>query len=102
MATNAMIQPGKRKVRRHTTRFGSVTVTAPAPSKATVQRNVKASTQALERVTGRLAKAGVRLYPKKDVPLYSLDSDNPDVMIRKLNGKVERGSFFDGAFKAAG
>lgn len=102
MATDAIIQPGKRKVRRHKTRFGSVTVIAPAPSKAVVQHNVKASTQALERVTGRLAKGGVRLYAKKDVPHYSLDSDNPDVMIRKLNGKVERGSFVDGAFKTAG
>ena len=102
MATDAIIKLGKRKVRRRKTRFGSVTVTAPAPSKAVIQQNVKVSTQALERVTGRLAKAGVRLYAKKDVPLYSLDSDNPDVMIRKLNGKVDRGSFVDGAFKAVG
>ena len=102
MATHAIIQLGNPKVRRRKTRFGSVTVTAPAPSEAVVQHNVKASTQALERVTGRLAKAGVRLYAKKDVPLYSLDSDNPDVMIRKLNGKVERGSFVDGTFRAAG
>ena len=102
MATHAIIQLGKPKVRRRKTRFGSVTVTAPAPSEAVVELNVKASTQALEQVTGRLAKAGVRLYAKKDVPLYSLDSDNPDVMIRKLNGKVERGSFVNGAFKAVG
>lgn len=102
MATTAIVQPGKRKAKTRKTRFGSVTVTAPAPSKAMVERNVKASTQALERVTGRLAKAGVRLHAKRDVPLYSLDSDNPDVIIRKLNGKVERGSFVDGFFKAAG
>ena len=101
MATDAIIKLGNRKVTRRKTRFGSVTVTAPAPSKAMVQLNVQASTQALERVTGRLAKAGVRLYVKKDVPLYSLDSDNPDVVIRKLNGNVELGSFVDGVFKAA-
>ncbi len=102
MATNAIIQPGAKKVKTRKTRFGSVTVTAPAPSKAMVQHNVKVSTQALERVTGRLAKPGVRLHVKKGVPLYSLDSDNPDVMIRKLNGKVERGNFVDGVFKAIG
>jgi len=102
MATNAIIRPGNRKARSRKTRFGSVTVTAPAPSKAMVQHNVKVSTQALERVTGRLAKAGVRLPIKKNVPLHSLDSDNPDVMIRKLNGKVERGNLVDGVFKAIG
>ena len=99
--TSTIFQPGKHKAKGRKTHFGSVTVTAPAPSKAMVQLNVQASTQALERVTGRLAKAGVRLYAKKDVPLYSLDSDNPDVVIRKLNGNVELGSFVDGVFKAA-
>ena len=102
MATNAIIQRGKRDMKSRKTRFGSVTVTAPAPSKAVIQHNVKASTQALERVSGRLAKAGVRLRAKKGVPLYSLDSDNPDVMIRKLNGKIEHGTLVDGVFKVAG
>jgi hypothetical protein len=102
LATNTIIQCDNRKAKGHKTRFGSVMVIAPAPSKTVVQRHIEASTHALERVTERLAKAGVRLYAKKDVPLYSLDSDHPDVMIRKLNGKVERGSFIDGVFKTAG
>lgn len=101
MATNAIIRSGSHKAKARTTHFGSVTVTGPSPSKAMVRHNVKASTQALERVTARLAKAGVRLRAKKDVPFYSLDSDNPDVMIRKLNGKIERGSFVNGVFKAS-
>ncbi|WP_151954910.1 hypothetical protein [Sphingomonas sp. EC-HK361] len=100
--TDSIIQPGAKKVKTSKTRFGSVTVRAPAPSEALVQHSVKASTQALERVTERLAKAGVRLSVKKNVPLYWLESDNPDVMIRKLNGKVERGSFVDDVFKAIG
>lgn len=100
MATHAIVQPGSGKVRSRKIRFGSVTVTAPEPSKAMVQRNVTASTKALERATSRLAKAGVRLHAKKDVPFYSLDSDNPDVMIRKLNGRTERGTFINGVFKA--
>ncbi|MFD1785964.1 hypothetical protein ACFSC3_00105 [Sphingomonas floccifaciens] len=100
--TNAIIQPGAKKVKTSKTRSGSVTVRAPAPSEAVVEHNVRASTQALDRVTERLAKAGVRLSVKKSVPLYWLESDNPDVMIRKLNGKVERGSLVDGVFKAIG
>ena len=101
MATDAVVQPGSRRIKARRIRFGSITVTSPPPSKAMVRSNVKASTQALERVTVRLAKAGVRLYSKKDVPLYSLDSDDPDVMIRKLNGKIDRGRFVDGAFMVA-
>ena len=101
MATNTITQPGSCKVKARKTRFGSVTVTAPPPSKAMLQHSVKLSTQAFERVTERLARGGVRLPAKKDVPFYSLDSDDPDVMIRKLNGKIERGSFVDGVFKAA-
>jgi hypothetical protein len=100
MATNAIIEPRAGRVKSRTVRFGSVTVTAPAPSRELVQQNIKRSTQALERVTQRLAKAGVILRPRKDVPLFSLDSDNPDVMIRKLNGKTERGAMIDGVFKA--
>ncbi len=102
MATNAIVHPKSGKAKTRKTRFGSVTVTAPAPSKAMIQQNVAASTKALERATGRLAKAGVRLHPKKDVPFYSLDADNPDVMIRKLNGKTERGMLVNGTFKAVG
>lgn len=100
MATNAVIQPTTGKIKSRRVRFGSVTVTAPAPSSALVQHNIELSTQALERVAKRLAKPGVTLRAKKDVPLYSLDSDNPDVMIRKLNGKTERGQLIDGSFKA--
>jgi hypothetical protein len=100
MATNAVIQPRARKSKSRKVRFGDVTVTAPAPSTALVQHNIKLSTQALERVAKRLAKPGVTLRAKKDVPLYSLDSDNPDVMIRKLNGKIERGAIVNGVFQA--
>lgn len=67
-----------------------------------VQHSVKVGTQALERVTERLAMAGVRLPPKKDVAYYSLDSDNP----RRDDPQAQReerarGSFVDGVFKAS-
>jgi hypothetical protein len=98
MATNAKSEPGSGRIKSRKVRFGSVTVTAPAPSSALVRHNITLSTQALERVAKRLARPGINLRPKKNVPLYSLDSDNPDVMIRKLNGKTERGAFIDGVF----
>ena len=85
-----------------TIRFGDVTITAQRPSDAEIRANVEASTAALKRALPRLLHPGVRIYPKKDVPLYWADPDNPNEgFIRKLNGKVERGVLDeDGVFKA--
>jgi hypothetical protein len=85
----------------HTVRFGDVTVTGPRPSDEEVQRNVEASTAALKRALPFFLRPGIRIYPKKDVPLFWADEDNPkDGFIRKLNGKIERGVVDeDGNFK---
>jgi hypothetical protein len=81
-------------------KFGDVVITARRPSEADIQRNVKLSSEALARVLPRLLRPGVRLYPKKDVPLYWADSEIPGGFVRKLNGKVQRGVLEDGQFKA--
>jgi hypothetical protein len=85
----------------HTVRFGDVTVTGPRPSDEEIQRNVEASTAALKRALPAFLRPGIRIYPKKDVPLFWADEDNPkDGVIRKLNGKIERGVVDeDGNFK---
>jgi hypothetical protein len=83
-----------------TVRFGDVTITAQRPSDADIERNVEAGGAGLARALPRLARAGVRIYPKKDVPLYWCDADDPTVFIRKLNGRTQRGVFEDGQFKA--
>jgi hypothetical protein len=86
----------------HTVTFGDVTVTAQRPSEAEIRRNAEASTAALKRALPAFLRPGVRIYPKKDVPLFWADEDNPENgFIRKLNGKVERGVLDeDGTFKA--
>jgi hypothetical protein len=83
-----------------TVRFGDVTITAKRPSDAEIQRNVEESSRALARALPALVRPGVRIYPKKDVALYWCDQDNPNIFIRKLNGKTQRGVFEDGQFKA--
>ncbi|MEL0253182.1 MAG: hypothetical protein VW935_14750, partial [Novosphingobium sp.] len=65
-----------------TVRFGNVTVTSAKPSAEEVAANVRRSTEALERVVDRLCKGGITLRPSKGVPLYSLDRDNPEIVIR--------------------
>jgi hypothetical protein len=86
----------------HTVTFGDVTITAQRPSDEDIQRNVEASTAALKRALPAFLRPGVRIYPKKDVPLFWADEDNPvGGVIRKLNGKIERGVVDeDGKFKA--
>jgi hypothetical protein len=83
-----------------TIKFGDVTITAQRPNDAEIQRNVEAGWAGLARALPRLVRPGVRIYPKKDVPLYSCDPDDPNIFIRKLNGKTQRGVFEDGQFKA--
>jgi hypothetical protein len=85
----------------HTVTFGDVTITAQRPSDEEIQRNVDASTAALKRALPAFLRPGVRIYAKKDVPLFWADEDNPkEGFIRKLNGKIERGVLDeDGNFK---
>ncbi|WP_312205249.1 hypothetical protein [Brevundimonas sp.] len=82
--------------------FSGVTVIAPKPASADVKRNVAMSSEALERAKKRLMRPGVRLYARKDVPLYSADPDRPGVFIRELNGKTECGVLENGTFKVTG
>jgi hypothetical protein len=98
LATTAMKRRGGPRGRR--IKFGDVTITAPAPERAAVTANVAVSTAALGRAVDRLARPGVFLRTKKGVPLFSLDSENPDIVIRTLNGKTERGQLVDGTFQA--
>jgi hypothetical protein len=53
-------------------KFGDVVITAQR-SEAEIRRNAEESTRALKRAFARLIRPGVRIYPKKDVPLYSCD-----------------------------
>lgn len=81
-----------------TTKLGEVTVRGAKPSAELVEANVNRSTRALERVGKKLIKPGVHLPEKKGVPRYSADENNPDVFIRRLNGKVTTGRLQNGQF----
>jgi hypothetical protein len=81
------------------TKFGSVTVTGKKPTAASVRANVERSSKALERLSKALTKPGVVVRPKKDVPQFSVDENEPGVFIRRLNNRIERGRIVNGAFK---
>jgi hypothetical protein len=59
---------------------------------------VQSSNSALMRIRKTLTTSGVKLSHRKDVPLYRVDPRHPDVLIRELNGRSERGRFVGGEF----
>ena len=84
-----------------TVTFGSVTVTGPAPSEEVVRENIAASRRALERALDAFKKPGIRLPRRRYVPLYRADPNEPNILIRELNGREERGTMLDGQFVIA-
>ncbi|HEX4368380.1 MAG TPA: hypothetical protein VH023_16195 [Rhodopila sp.] len=85
---------------RDTIKFGDAVVTVRKPSSAELRQNVAFSSEALARANTQFARAGVRIYPKKDVPLFFADPEHPGSFLRKLNGTLQRGVVKDGQFKA--
>lgn len=80
--------------------IGALTILVPRPTKAQVDENVRRSTEALGRALSRLTRPGIRLRPKRGVPLFQVDEDDPDILIRDLDGRRQRGVFQDGEFQA--
>lgn len=87
------------KARGNRVKFGSVTISGDKPAAETIRANVERSTQALERFTKKLARPGVTLREKKDVPQFSVAEGETGIFVRRLNGRTERGRFVDGSFR---
>ena len=80
-------------------KIGGVFVSSQKASREELKRGVQQSNTALERLSATLAKPGVKLPRRRNVPLYSADPHHPGLLIRKLNGKTERGVLEGGEFK---
>lgn len=80
-------------------KFGNVTVKGDTPPDAVVKSNVLRSSEVLERVGVSLAKPGVTLRDKKDVPRYWASEDEPGVFVRRLNKQTQRGRLVGGKFE---
>lgn len=92
----------RAKRRRTRVKVGDVTVAVHKPTAAEVRQNVDKGNEALKRLREKLIRPGVRVYARKDVPLYSADPDQPGVYIRKLNGQTDRGVLENGRFRVIG
>lgn len=80
-------------------RYGDFTAEAKSLTEAELRRNLDLSAAALQGLKSALLKPGIRIRRKKDVPLFYSTDEEPDLFVRELNGKRERGIFENGSFK---
>lgn len=80
-------------------KIGGVYVTGDKASAVELARSVALSSDMLDRLSKTIAKPGVRLRSRRSVPLFSIDPDHPGRVVRKLDGKIERGVLENGEFK---
>ena len=57
---------------------------------------------ALERVTVRLVRSGVKLRVSKGVPLFHAHPTLTGQLVREIDGQSDYGTFVNGAFRAVG
>ncbi len=81
-------------------RFGSVEIAGKAPDPLVIEINVESGRRALARAKGAFTNPGIRLYKRKGVPQFRADESEPHVLIRELDGRVERGTIVNGSFVA--
>lgn len=97
--TLRMIESGLGKARRGEVRFGSALLKVGKADARELAQNVSRGQAALTRAMKALVKPGVKLKRTKGVALYAADPERPDVLVRILDGKRERGVFDKGEFK---
>jgi hypothetical protein len=95
--TRLIVQSKHR--RRARVKVGDMIVSGDKASAAEVKTAVARSSEALNRLSRVIVEPGVRLSKRKDVPLFSIDPNNPGRVLRELNGRVDRGILENGAFK---
>lgn len=83
-----------------TLHYGAVTLKVGLASAEERARNVELGQLALKKIKSRLIKPGVKMRPRRGVPLFFADPTNPSRVVRELDGKREVGVFDNGVFKA--
>lgn len=79
--------------------FGSATLRAPRVSEESRARGVEDSRRAMRALADAvLALPGIKLQRKVGVPLFYVDTEDPTLIVRELDGMKQRGRFEDGRF----
>ncbi|MFP3562930.1 hypothetical protein SB772_01475 [Paraburkholderia sp. SIMBA_030] len=83
-----------------TVTFGEVSVRVTQPTEEAVQKGVKASVKVIRDLGKRLLTPGVEIKQANDIPVFTADPQNPNRVVRQLNGRSEVGHFIRGKFRA--
>jgi len=70
-----------------------------APKKVEVTKNIKLGQVALARAKESFTRKGVTIKVGKGIPTYQANPNNPKILIRSLNGKIDEGVFEGKRFK---
>lgn len=80
-------------------KIGSVTVNVRTPTAGEMKSRVDESRHVIVRLKHAISTPGVYLTMKKTTPIYTVDSSNPNLVIKKIGNKKVRGEFKKGKFK---
>jgi len=73
--------------------FGSVKVDVQVPDIMELKQRVAQSESVAKRLKTAVARPGVKLHVKATTPMYSADSSDPSLIIKKVGNRVSRGYF---------
>lgn len=80
-------------------KFGEVTLFGAKPSAESVRENVERSSDALSGLPNALLAPGIVLTKKRGIAYYSVDENDPAIIVRSLDDIEERGRMVDGMFE---
>ena len=79
--------------------FGAVTVKVKPPADSVVRRNIEAGQAALRHAKDALITPGIKISRQKGQPLYFGSPDQPDLIIREVDGVKTFGKFTSAGFR---
>ena len=100
MAGNVTIRvTGSGKIHTRTLTYGTVSAKVAKADGKAVGKSVEIGKVLLRKAGNELMKPGVKLSSKRGVPLYHSDPDKPGLLVRRIDGRTERGVFKGGEFQ---
>lgn len=82
-----------------TVTFGSVTIKTEREDPEVIRKNIIEGQKAFARALEAFKTKGVKLNVSKGTALYQANPNNPALLIRNIDGKIDQGVFENGQFQ---
>jgi len=82
-----------------TVTFGSVTIRTEREDPEVIRKNIIEGQKAFARALEAFKTKGVKLNVPKGTALYQANPNNPNLLIRNIDGKIDQGVFEHGQFQ---